>query len=525
MVDSEDPFQVPRGTKRKQPADGAKSSFAQRLAAARKVSKHVDSDSDVEHEDAPAPKVGGSSDATSLSVNEDLLRRDAHFSDLYRDEIDFAALAAQDEKLQPYLKADRHLDFADPGSVMQLTKSLLKVDFDLILDLPGDKLCPPVPNRHNYILWIKALLDSSSETYSELYEPERSVKGLDIGTGASAIYPLLGCTQRPGWSFIATDIDGKSLSWARKNIEANKLESRIQLLKRSTTDTMIPLDDAGVENIDFVMTNPPFYSSETELLELAESKAQPPNSACTGAAHEMVCDGGEVGFFRRIFDESLSLRSRVQWYTIMLGKQSSLEAIIPALQDRGIDNYAVAQFVQGTRTRRWAVGWSFDSRRPSDAACRGFEPSAGKKLLPHVTEMTVATKVTKAGSAEQIQNVFWTQLEDVTDGLDLVSWNLDEDRLRVVGFAEQNVWGRAYRRSKARGDGKEKPPTSDRKQSDVSECPFGFAITVTTGGAEEAAKDDGQRTVAVVVRWLQGSDFALFESFAGMLRNALLNVV
>ncbi|KAK6212269.1 hypothetical protein LQW54_005400 [Pestalotiopsis sp. IQ-011] len=525
MGDPEDPFQVPRGTKRKQPTDGTKSSFAQRLAAARKVSKHVDSDSDVEDEDAPAPKVGRGSDATRLSGNDDLLRRDTHFSDLYRSEIDFAALAANDEKLQPYLKGDRHLDFADPGSVMQLTKTLLKVDFGLTLDMPEDKLCPPVPNRHNYILWVKALLDSSSGTYSELYEPERKVKGLDIGTGASAIYPLLGCTQRPGWSFVATDIDGKSLSWARKNIEANKLESRIQVLKRSATDTMIPLDDAGVENIDFVMTNPPFYSSETELLELAESKAQPPNSACTGAAHEMVCDGGEVGFFRRIFDESLSLRGRVQWYTIMLGKQSSLEAIIPVLQDRGIDNYALAQFVQGTRTRRWAVGWSFAGRRPSDAACRGFEPSAGKKLLPHVTEMTVVTKMAKAGAAEQIQNVFWTQLEDVTDGLDLVSWNLDEDRLRVVGFAEQNVWGRAYRRSKAREAGKEKPPMTDRKQSDVSECPFGFAIAVTTGDAEEAAKDDGQKTVAVVVRWLQGSDFALFESFAGMLRNTLLNVV
>lgn len=47
------------------------------------------------------------------------------------------------------LEGDRHLDFADPGSVMQLTKSLLKVDFDLILDLPEDKLCPPV-SCHDY---------------------------------------------------------------------------------------------------------------------------------------------------------------------------------------------------------------------------------------------------------------------------------------------------------------------------------------------------------------------------------------
>lgn len=33
--------------------------------------------------------------------------------------------------------------------------------------------------------------------------PDEKVIGLDIGTGASCIYPLLGCAQRP-WSFIAT---------------------------------------------------------------------------------------------------------------------------------------------------------------------------------------------------------------------------------------------------------------------------------------------------------------------------------
>lgn len=102
---------------------------------------------------------------------------------------------------------------------MQLTRTLLKLDFDLRIDLPDDRLCPPVgdimdhyrsdsdrrltlgskvANRHNYILWLKALLDTSS------YEPPgRKLVGLDIGTGASCIYPLLGCAQRP-WSFIAT---------------------------------------------------------------------------------------------------------------------------------------------------------------------------------------------------------------------------------------------------------------------------------------------------------------------------------
>lgn len=99
---------------------------------------------------------------------------------------------------------------------MQLTKTLLLADFGLKIDLPDDRLCPPVghllpcsrthlltlkqvPNRHSYILWLKGLLDSSS------YESplDRRVYGLDIGTGASCIYPLLGAVQRP-WTFAAT---------------------------------------------------------------------------------------------------------------------------------------------------------------------------------------------------------------------------------------------------------------------------------------------------------------------------------
>lgn len=38
----------------------------------------------------------------------------------------------------------RDLNFSDPKAVMQLTKTLLKVDFDLHIELPEDRLCPPV---------------------------------------------------------------------------------------------------------------------------------------------------------------------------------------------------------------------------------------------------------------------------------------------------------------------------------------------------------------------------------------------
>ncbi|KAL9007335.1 MAG: hypothetical protein Q9173_007363 [Seirophora scorigena] len=60
----------------------------------------------------------------------------------------------------------------------------------------------------NYILWVQDLLDTttSDDDYYRAsgYDEEREVVGLDIGTGSSCIYPLLGCAQRPKWRFIAT---------------------------------------------------------------------------------------------------------------------------------------------------------------------------------------------------------------------------------------------------------------------------------------------------------------------------------
>ena len=118
-------------------------------------------------------------------------------------------------------------------------------------------------------------------------------------------------------------------------------------------------------SLDFTMCNPPFYSSQEEMLSSAETKSQVPFSACTGAAVEMIAPGGEVEFVSRMIDESLHLRDRVQWYTSMLGKLSSVTALVELLIKHSNHNYAVTEFVQGSKTKRWAVAWSWGDRRPA----------------------------------------------------------------------------------------------------------------------------------------------------------------
>ena len=126
--------------------------------------------------------------------------------------------------------------------------------------------------------------------------------------------------------------------------------------------------NAKKRRLDFVMTNPPFYASTESMLESAAAKSRPPFSACTGAEIEMVTNGGEVAFVMRMFEESKSLAGRVQWFSAMLGKLDSVREIASMFTGtchRSEINFAVKEFVQGTKTRRWAVAWSWQHRRPA----------------------------------------------------------------------------------------------------------------------------------------------------------------
>ena len=112
------------------------------------------------------------------------------------------------------------------------------------------------------------------------------------------------------------------------------------------------------------MCNPPFYESAEEMLASAKAKQRPPFSACTGAEVEMVTAGGEVAFVSRMIQESTVLRDRAEWYTSMLGKLASVSVLVEKLKSVGVSNWAVTEFVQGSKTRRWAVAWSWGDMRP-----------------------------------------------------------------------------------------------------------------------------------------------------------------
>jgi 23S rRNA A1618 N6-methylase RlmF len=123
--------------------------------------------------------------------------------------------------------------------------------------IPYRFLCPPIPNRFYYVQWIvRTLLPllSNSTYYEQQISLQRSsiettsttpvsnVYGLDIGTGATCIYPLLFShfnnitnnnifrnQQSPTIIMHATDIDPNAVVLAKTNAYRNHLQSYVHV--------------------------------------------------------------------------------------------------------------------------------------------------------------------------------------------------------------------------------------------------------------------------------------------------------
>ncbi|CRL26544.1 S-adenosyl-L-methionine dependent methyltransferase, predicted [Penicillium camemberti] len=424
---------------------------------------------------------------------------------LYKNDIDFAALALQSRDFAKYLNQTGQLDFTDPAAIRQLTTTLLQQDFHLKVEIPEDRLCPPVPNRLNYILWLQDLLDSTAGGLHEGYDRDRDVFGLDIGTGCIGIYPLLGCATRPRWNFVATDIDSNNIRTSRHNVALNNLESRIQIIHSDPTGPLFPLEKLGRQTLDFTMCNPPFYTSPDELKQSAEQKEQEPFSTCTGADVEMVTRGGEVAFVKQMIDESLQLRDRIQWYTSMLGKLSSINVLVETLIKHGVTNFAVTEFEQGSKTKRWAVAWSWGDRRPAMNIARGI-PGCPKSLLPFPADYTftlppgTSIDASTATINAELSSLPWF-------------WAWDQTRSSGTGYAAENVWSRfARRKMKLAGE---------EGAAKLKVIPAQVALGVRLQIRLVRGQKPDEKEVRVLVRWAQGTDTVLFESFCGMVKRKL----
>ena len=264
------------------------------------------------------------------------------------------------------------VDFKSWDGTRALTGAILREEYGVeAWTVPRGRLVPTATNRERYLEWLARLRELSAPSDDDA----TNVRVLDIGTGASAIYALLGAAGR-GWRFVGTDVCDEALTSARENVRRNPhLESLIEIRDARGEDGARDRVLRGVvrdgETFTFCMCNPPFF-------ETMDEAGRNPNTACGGAATEMVCPGGEEAFVKRIFADSLAMKDSIHWFTTMCGKKSTMKKTRSFLHTHRVPAIRTTELSHG-KTSRWCIAWSFSKDAASKALVPLPEDPAGKK--------------------------------------------------------------------------------------------------------------------------------------------------
>lgn len=361
-----------------------------------------------------------------------------HPRNIYKTPPNFKKLAMQYPEFRQFVHQDLTgtitLDFRDLKSLRALSCILLKEDFGLDVEIPLNKLIPTIPLRLNYILWIEDLLALIGKTSNDII-------GLDIGTGASCIYPLL-AAKKNMWRMIATEMESDSFDCAKMNVEKNNLTDLIKLIQVNKDQFIESV--ISNEKLDFCMCNPPFFASTQELHPFFKSRTanrpHPKNAFCA-ATNEVVSKGGEVEFISHIIEESQRLRDQITIYTTMVGHKSSLPPLKSKLRELKVSSFKETEFCQGNTTR-WGLAWTYcniDLRKAVDAA----KP---KKLKPKPALQHLISFSEEAN--EQSINLVADKLLAILNELQMAVEDVTRNKLvrRFVVTAFSNTWSHQRRK-------------------------------------------------------------------------------
>ena len=357
-----------------------------------------------------------------------------------------------------------HLDFNDPLALRILTTTLFKKDFQLDVLIPDQSLVPTLPSRLNYLLWVGDLLDL-------LQDLPEDIIGVDIGTGASAVYPLL-AAKHLGWKMTATERDHNNYEAAVGNVSRNELDDKIQIKLVSSNEIFNSILSEE-RNYNFTMCNPPFFKPDKDF-----------ESDLPGTVTEMLTEGGEVEFVNRMVEESIKFGLKVDIFTVLLGHKSSVSQVKRILSaTKHVTSLTTTQFCQG-RTMRWGVAWTFQSKLALDTVIG----TKAKKEKPKPYSFTIEKSEKLAAVEHNALKYFrmirgW--LEEIKVEVLIRKENKYFSSARLT--AREKGWQhqRKKRREKARGN----KGSLDTKCSDDSKVESGkFSELVTD--SEETSREE-----------------------------------
>ncbi|WP_415911953.1 23S rRNA (adenine(1618)-N(6))-methyltransferase RlmF [Neptuniibacter sp. QD37_11] len=269
-------------------------------------------------------------------------------------------------------RGETSIRFAEPKAVKLLNQALLSTEYNIqFWDFPEGYLCPPIPGRADYLHYIADLL---AESNGGKVPVGAQVQGLDIGTGANCIYPLIG-SQSYGWKFVGSDIDPVSIACAEQIVKANpvlkgKLKCRLQPSSQQVFQQIIKPSD----RFAFTMCNPPFHASLQEATAGTKRKIRNLNRGkqtssgndqvlnFAGQGAELWCKGGEIAFVRQMIKESAEFAEQSLWFTCLISKKDNLPMVYQALKNVKAKKVITIEMYQGQKLTRF-VAWSFHSNQ------------------------------------------------------------------------------------------------------------------------------------------------------------------
>ncbi|WEK70108.1 MAG: 23S rRNA (adenine(1618)-N(6))-methyltransferase RlmF [Candidatus Chryseobacterium colombiense] len=283
----------------------------------------------------------------------------------HRDPYDFARLISCVPELKHYVFENSYqtltINFSIPKAVKLLNKALLQHFYDVKnWDIPDGNLCPPIPGRADYVHYIADLL---AEDFNQI---PRNIKGLDIGTGANLVYPLI-ANKSYGWNMLGTDINQGSLENAQKILDENpELGDGIQLKYQANPDSIFKNIISSEDRFVFSMCNPPFHDSEESALKgnlrktknINKSKVQKPQLNFGGQQSELWCEGGEIAFISKMIEESVLFSTQILWFTCLVSKKDNLYRLQKLLTKEKVLDVQVIEMAQGQKISR-ILAWTF----------------------------------------------------------------------------------------------------------------------------------------------------------------------
>ena len=143
------------------------------------------------------------------------------------------------------------------------------------------------------------------QTICCLSSKEEEARMLDIGTGASLIYPLLG-TAAFNWECVGSEVDKEAISYAKGLIRMNASMLGTKIRRQEFKSNILPGIIEKKEQFDLLVCNPPFYKNKSEALAANARKnknlhgREKTHHNFGGSANELWYKGGEEAFLKKL---------------------------------------------------------------------------------------------------------------------------------------------------------------------------------------------------------------------------------